>query len=88
MFWLPGLALRAAVDEVAVVVYRMDDARGEALRIYARQFDGRMQYALALRGTDGTLSLGVWQTQDGEPLLQWTARATDSGWVLEFALLQ
>jgi uncharacterized repeat protein (TIGR01451 family) len=87
-FRVPGLALRAAVDEVAVVVYRLDDTRGEALRIYARQFDGRMQYALALRGTDGTLSLDAWQTQDGEPLLQWTARADESGWVLESALLQ
>jgi uncharacterized repeat protein (TIGR01451 family) len=87
-FRLPGLALRAAVDEVAMVVYRLDDARGETLRIYARQFDGRMQYALALRGADGTLSLGAWQTQDGEPLLQWTARAEESGWVLESALLQ
>jgi hypothetical protein len=87
-FRVPGLALRAAVDEVAVVVYRLDDLRGEALRIYAREFDGRMQYALALRGSDGALSLGAWQTQDGEPLLQWTARADESGWVLESALLQ
>ena len=88
MFRVPGMALRAAVDEVAVVVYRLDDVRGEALRIYARQFDGRMQYALALRGANGAMNLGAWQTHDGEPLLQWSARAVDNGWVLESARLQ
>ncbi len=88
MFRLPGFALQAAVNELPVTVYGLDDEHGEALRVYARRSDGHMLYALALRGTDGALALGAWQPYDHEPLLQWTARATSAGWVLQSAQLQ
>ena len=87
-FRVPGLALRGAVGEVAVVVYRLNDVRGEALRLYARQFGGRMQYALALRGPDGALQLGTWQALDGEPLLSWTVASADGGYQLQGATLR
>ncbi len=87
-FRVPGLALRTVVGEVATAVYRLNDVRGEALRLYARQFDGRMQYALALRGADGALQLGAWQALDGEPLLSWTVLATDTGYRLQDATLR
>ncbi|MBK8067671.1 MAG: choice-of-anchor D domain-containing protein [Rhodanobacteraceae bacterium] len=87
-FRVPGPALRGAIGEVAVVVYRLNDVRGEALRLYARQFDGRMQYALALHGPEGALQLGVWQTLDGEPLLSWTVVAADGGYRLQGATLR
>ncbi|MFO1493575.1 MAG: Calx-beta domain-containing protein [Lysobacterales bacterium] len=87
-FRLPGAALRAQLNEVAVMVYRLDDARGEALRVYARLHDGRMQYALALRGANGLLRLGDWQALAGDPALSWTASADAAGWVLGAASLR
>ncbi|MFO1495898.1 MAG: Calx-beta domain-containing protein [Lysobacterales bacterium] len=87
-FRLPGSALRSLLGEVAIVVYRLDDARGEALRIYARQFDGRMQYALAVRNAQGQLRLGAWQNLDGDPQLSWSAASDVGGWVLSGASLR
>jgi CSLREA domain-containing protein/uncharacterized repeat protein (TIGR01451 family) len=80
---LPSLTLRAALDETARVVYRLDDANGEALRVYARMLDGEVQYALAGRSGNGTLRLAAWRSFEGEPTLAWTARAVADGWVLE-----
>ncbi|MFO1493812.1 MAG: Calx-beta domain-containing protein [Lysobacterales bacterium] len=87
-FRVPGLALRSVLDEVAVRVLELRDARGLALRLYARQWDGSVQYALALRGSDGLLRLGAWQSLPGEPVLRWTALSQASGWVLDSATLQ
>ena len=87
-FRVPGLALRAVVGEVATAVYRLNDVRGEALRLYARQFDGQMQYALAQLGADGTWQLGQWQALEGEPLLSWTVIASDTGYRLQGATLR
>ncbi|MBL8246041.1 MAG: Ig-like domain repeat protein [Rhodanobacteraceae bacterium] len=86
-FRVPGLALRAVVGEVATAAYRLNDTRGEALRLYARQFDGQMQYALAQLGADGTWQLGQWQALEGEPLLSWTVIASDTGYRLQGASL-
>jgi uncharacterized repeat protein (TIGR01451 family) len=80
---LPSLALRTALDETARVVYRLDDANGEALRVYARVFDDEVQYALAGRGSNGALRLAAWRSFEGEPTLTWTARAVADGWALE-----
>ncbi len=87
-FRLPGISLRSVLDEVALVVYRLDDANGEALRVYARVIDGELQFALATRNAQGRLRLGAWARYTGEPLLTWTARAVAEGWVLESAGLQ
>jgi uncharacterized repeat protein (TIGR01451 family) len=84
---LPSLALRGVLDEVAVVVLRLDDARGEALRVYARVFAGQVQYALALRGNDQLLHLGAWHSFDGEPTLSWSAAPQQDTWVLQSAEL-
>jgi uncharacterized repeat protein (TIGR01451 family)/CSLREA domain-containing protein len=80
---LPSLALRTALDATARVVYRLDDASGEVLRVYARVFDDEVQYALAGRGSNGALRLAAWRSFEGEPTLSWTARQVADGWVLE-----
>ena len=80
---LPSLTLRAALDETARVVYRLDDANGEALRVYARLIDGEVQYALAGRSGSGALRLAAWRSFAGEPTLTWNARQVADGWVLE-----
>jgi hypothetical protein len=87
-YLLPTLALRGVLDEVARVVYVLDDANGLAVRVYARMFDGEVQYALAIRNSSGQLRLGAWQSFDVEPRLNWTARAVASGWILEGADLR
>jgi len=87
-FRLPGGALRGALDEVAVSVYALDDAEGEALRVYARVVDNELQYALAVRNSQGKLRLAAWASYNGDPLLTWTARAVGDGWVLEGAQLR
>lgn len=87
-FRVPGLALRSVLDEVAVRVLELRDTRGLALRLYARQWNGTVQYALALRGSDGLLRLRAWQTLAGEPVLSWTAARMGDGWLLESAGLQ
>ena len=85
---LPTLGLRAALDEVARVVYVLDDANGEALRVYARLLDGQVQYALASRNSNGELRLAAWTSYAGEPTLSWTARQVGEGWVLETAAIR
>ena len=87
-FHIPGLALRGAVGEVAVPVYSLDDAQGEALRVYARTLDSRMQLALASRDSQGRLRLGAWQGFEGEPTLNWTARRNGDGWLFQGAELR
>ena len=85
---LPSLGLRGALDEAARVVYVLDDANGEALRVYARLFDGQVQYALAGRNSNGELRLAAWSSFAGEPTLSWTARQAATGWVLESVTLR
>ena len=80
---LPSLALRSTLDEVARVVYVLDDANGEGLRVYARTFNGEVQYALAGRAEGGALRLAPWRSYQGEPTLIWTARSVVGAWVLE-----
>jgi uncharacterized repeat protein (TIGR01451 family) len=87
-FRLPGVALRGALDQVAVSVYVLDDAQGEALRVYARVIDNQLQYAVATRNSQGRLRLGAWASYSSDPLLTWTARPVADGWVLESAELR
>jgi uncharacterized repeat protein (TIGR01451 family) len=87
-FRLPGLALRTALDQVAVNVYALNDAQGEALRVYARVIGGAVQYALATRDAQGRLRLAAWRSLDGDPTLSWTARQSIDGWVLQGAELR
>jgi len=87
-YLLPTLALRAVLDDVARVVFVLDDANGLALRVYARVFDNQVQYALAIRDSQGKLRLAAWASYSGDPLLTWTARAVGDGWVLEGAQLR
>ncbi len=87
-FALPRTDLRISLDEVAMSVYVLDDARGEALRVYARVFDGQLQYALAQRDSSGYLRLSAWASYIGEPSLNWTASQGDDGWLLESAELR
>jgi len=87
-FRLPSASLRGALSEVAVVVYRLHDANGEALRNYARGLDGESQYVLATRDPQGRLRLAVWRNYTGDPLLSWSARQAGDGWVLHGAELR
>ncbi len=80
---LPSVGLREALNEVARVVFVLDDANGEALRVYARLFNGEVQYALAGRASNGLLRLTAWRSFASEPTLSWTATAGDRGWVLQ-----
>ena len=68
-FSLPAQALREWVRVVASVFYHLDDAKGEALRIYSREFEGKIEFALAIRDTSGLWTLGNWQTFAHEPRL-------------------
>ena len=88
-FVIPSEALRGLAEPVAKVVYHLDDALSEALRVYSREFDGQIEFALATRDAIGVWTLGNWQRFSGEPQLNWTARAVDGGgYVLESAGLQ
>ena len=87
-FRLPGTALRGALDQVAIRVYSLSDAQGEALRVYARVIGGEMQYALATRDGQGRLRLAAWRSLAGDPTLTWTARQTADGWLLQGAELR
>jgi len=80
---LPSLALRSSLDEVARAVYALDDTQGVALRVYARIWDGQVQYALARRDISGGLRLAEWRNYSDEPMLSWSARSVASGWVIE-----
>lgn len=70
------------------MVYVLDDANGEALRVYARLVEGQVQYALASRNGTGELRLAAWSSYAGEPILSWTARQVGAGWVLESVTLR
>lgn len=85
---LPQAALRSGLGEVAVAVHTLTDAAGEALRVYAREFDGRIQYALATRDGSGALRLGAWASYVVEPTLSWSAVELGDGWVLTGAGLR
>lgn len=87
-FIVPSLALNNWVREVATVVYQLDDAKGEALRIYGREFAGKIEFALATRDASGLWTLGGWQSFADEPRLSWTARAVEGGFLLESAQLR
>ncbi len=78
---LPSAALLPVLDDTARVVFVLDDALGEAARIYARVFDGQLQYALAQRASSGVLRLGPWISYGAEPLLSWSASEGARGWV-------
>jgi uncharacterized repeat protein (TIGR01451 family) len=86
-FVLPSAALRSALDGVAISVFRLDDKQGSVLRIYARTFNGEVEYALATRGSIGW-QLGSWQRFGGDPTLRWTATRDGEGWRLQSATLQ
>jgi len=81
-------ALRAGVSEQAISVLMLDDALGEAARVYVRQSDGAVQHALARRASNGLLRLEAWRELGADPTLSWTARSTSQGWVLETLELQ
>ncbi len=85
---LPSSALLSLLDETARVVFVLDDANGQAARIYARVFDGQLQYALAQRASNGLLRLGPWIGYSAEPLLSWSASEAERGWVVQGVGLQ
>jgi uncharacterized repeat protein (TIGR01451 family) len=87
-FALPSAALHAVLDETARVVYLLDDAEGQAARVYARVFDGQLQYALAQRASGGLLRLGPWVSYADEPQLRWSASEQARGWVVQSVSLE
>ncbi len=84
---IPSLQLAGSLDDNAQLIYRLHDAQGEALRLYARLHGDHIQYALATR-SNGVLRLGAWTPLPGEPTLSWTARAWGTLWLLESAQLR
>jgi hypothetical protein len=70
------------------VVYLLDDAEGQAARVYARVFDGQLQYALAQRASGGLLRLGPWIGYADEPQLRWSASEQARGWVVQSVSLE
>ncbi|MBL8246576.1 MAG: Ig-like domain repeat protein, partial [Rhodanobacteraceae bacterium] len=80
---IPALALVRTLADEASIVLRLTDARGEAVRVYARLHEATIQYAVAGRGANGLLRLGAWTALPGEPTLSWTARQVADGWVVE-----
>ena len=82
-YQIPSLALRSVLDDIARAVFVLDDAEGEALRVYARIWAGQVQYALAQRDPSGALRLAAWRSYSDEPVLSWTAHDVDGGWVMD-----
>lgn len=80
--------LLGVLDGIARVVFVLDDANGQAARIYARVFNGQLQYALAQRAGSGVLRLGPWISYGAEPLLSWSAREGARGWVVDTLRLE
>lgn len=80
---IPAIALARSPADEAVIVLRLTDANGEAVRVYARIHEQAIQYALARRSSNGKLRPGAWAALPGEPTLSWTARQVANGWVLE-----
>lgn len=76
------LALRGQAREVASVILSLDDAYGEALRVYARNFDGQWELALALRDRQGLWTLRPWQRASAAPTLLWTTDGSPGQWSL------
>jgi len=85
---IASAALRSALSDTAIQVYSLMDANGEALRIYARQIDGQLHYALAIRDSQARLRLSAWQSYNVDATLNWTAQASSNGWLLQGAHLQ
>ena len=79
---IPMGALRASAGEEALVVFVLDDAQGEAARVYMRQRGDTLQYALAERASNGRLRLEAWRTVGANPGIHWTARSNALGWVV------
>lgn len=79
---LPGAALRALVDATARAVLTLNDADGQAARVYARVFEGQLQYALAERQGNARLRLRTWRNYSADPQLRWTATAQPQGFVV------
>jgi uncharacterized repeat protein (TIGR01451 family) len=77
-----------ALSDSAEAALTLDDDLGLAVRVYARSFDGQLQYALAVRTSNGKLRLQSWQQFSSQPSVYWTARATAQGWVLATAELR
>jgi len=78
---------RVSGSDAPQVVLTLADAQGEAVRVYAREFDGQLQLALAQR-VGGVLRLGPWQAGSGQPEVFWTARPVADGWVIASAELR
>lgn len=87
-FALPSAALLPLLDGNARVVYQLDDAQGQAARVYARVIDGQIQYALAQRDSAGVLRLGSWVSYADEPQLSWNASEQAGGWVVQSVSLE
>jgi hypothetical protein len=85
---MPSVALQAVLGTVAIALLPLDDADGAALRVYARLYDGQLQFALARRDSSGALRLAEWHSYSGDPTLSWSARPVGDGWVLEGAELR
>jgi uncharacterized repeat protein (TIGR01451 family) len=79
---LPTAVLAPVLDEVARVVFKLDDKRGEMARVYARLHLGAVEYALATRAADGRWTLGPWTGYAVDPSLSWNAQLTAGGWQL------
>ncbi len=79
---LPTAVLAPVLDEVARVVFKLDDKRGEMARVYARVHLGAVEYALATRAADGRWTLGPWTGYVVDPSLSWNAQLTAGGWQL------
>jgi hypothetical protein len=79
---LPTAALAPVLDEVARVVFKLDDKRGEMARVYARLHLGAVEYALATRGADGRWTLAPWSGYAVDPTLSWNAELSAGSWQL------
>ena len=79
---MPTALLAPVLDEVARVVFKLDDKHGEAARVYARLHLGTVEYALATRGANGRWTLGAWTGYALEPVLSWQARLEADAWQL------
>ncbi|MCB1600993.1 MAG: DUF11 domain-containing protein [Xanthomonadales bacterium] len=79
---MPTALLAPVLDEVARVVFKLDDKHGEVARVYARLHLGTVEYALATRGANGRWTLGAWTGYALEPVLSWQARLEADAWQL------
>jgi uncharacterized repeat protein (TIGR01451 family) len=84
----PSTALAAVLNETALSVLSLEDNEGEALRVYARVIEGKLEYALAIRQSNGRLQLAQWQAFANEPTLRWTASRSVKGYTLLSAELR